>query len=231
MADYNEYAFEPEAPQATLLSAAAAMSDSNFQFQEASFDYGMINNNNYAAAPMPARQSREVTLASMKTAPAAKSDTYEKLVAHAANLGTDQFFAYLNEAPKAKAALMGSLKQGHKVAIFAPTNTAMAKFNRETDNALRKKSNVALRENFAAQHMSLNLHEQLAEANAAGLDNPHAETLNPDMHMSYAPHASGEMHAVSLVNSGLQQRGSANTQEAYSYKGSTLHAIDRPLVN
>ena len=213
--------------------------DDDYGFPDGGYGYQQNDNNSMASAPMP-EQHKEFTREAAKVVP--KSDTYDtlKAAASSSHMDASTFFKYLDNAPKAKAALLKKLNQGSKVAIFAPSNKAMAKFDKETGLHLRKENTgESSREAFAAQHMALDLHEQIAQArfDAAreGFD-PYDEThavpaVNASMHLGFNEGQTGKQtNSAHLFNKQGQERAKAASDRSFSYMGSTVHVIDQPLV-
>lgn len=194
-------------------------------------------NNNNTAPSASAQASTEVTRASAKAKTSSTSaNVLEKLRAYAKMEGAEEFFTVLDTAPKAKAAIQKQLAEGHKVAIFAPTNRAMAQFHEDTDKALKRASNRQFRENFASQHMSLNLHQQIAEARMDGHENPAFPSANAALHVAFNENQGGDSHSVALLRQDEEtgqalKRASANSDTMFSYKGNTLHIVDNALAN
>lgn len=222
-------------PRVNLIGA-----DDDYGFPADGYGYHQNDNNHsMASAPMP-EQHREFTRDAAKVAP--KSDAYDKLkaVASSDHMQASTFFKYLDNAPKAKAALLKKLNQGSKVAIFAPSNKAMAKFDKETALHLRKETTgESSREAFAAQHMALDLHDQIAQARfdavQQGLD-PYEEihaapAINASMHLGFNEGQTGKhTNSAHLFNKEGAERASATSDRSFSYMGSTVHVIDQPLV-
>ena len=204
-------------------------------FSAADAEDAYYNNNNTPSASASSA-STEVTRASAKAKTASTTNVLEKLRAYAKMEGADEFFTVLDNAPKAKAAIQKQLAEGHKVAIFAPTNKAMAEFHADTETALRRPAQRSFRENFASQHMSMNLHSQIAEARMDGHEAPAFPSVNAALHMTFSENDNGDSHTVALLRQDEEtgqalKRATANSDTMFSYKGNTLHVVDNALAN
>ena len=212
------------------------------EFPDRGFSYGSSNNNNNhyqvsASAPMAPHN----TEFKRETSALAESDVYPMLknIASSEHFGASQFFKYLDSAPTAKASMLKALSSGQNVAIFAPSNKAMAALEKEMGTTLRAQNQGrSKREAFAAQHMAIDLHDQIAEARLdealrGGQDDDivhAAPTVNASMHIGFEVGDDGRSHDTSLYNSEGINRATASSHLEFKYKGSSVHIINKPLV-